>query len=462
VEVGPPRSLSAWASAAVFLIAALFACAANAYGVVPKGAGTWRYGTAQSLPYTSASDAATAAYGGCSYPYSCTNNWTCPHGAEGTAFIGSYGSIPARVHTCTRPWSQVGGPGGTHTFLVQAGLVPGVCPQDSAEASGQCICNTGFKAQGNSCVVINCQSVVDGLSASSLVWSGNSSRTCYQGCNVSCGVRGYQTATNTSSCSGQFVSTDSSSCQGASGGANSTGSDNGTGTNSVVCGPGKCPGTVNGTPVCVACTSTTQGPSTSASAPSAASSPPLPGAPPGAVTSDQQTTVSGGRVTVTTTYRDAGGNVVGETTEAQEEKSFCAENPNLQICKDSAISGSCDAVQCNGDAVQCAIAREQSRRNCEFFSPTGAAVDAGNDAVQGGTRPPGHPGATASQVSMTLASQLDQTDRLGGSCPGDVALPFFGASVALPLSTICPALQMAGQAIVAFCLLAAAFIVFRG
>ncbi|UXY14088.1 hypothetical protein N8I74_12240 [Chitiniphilus purpureus] len=44
---------------------------------------------------------------------------------------------------------------------------------------------------------------------------------------------------------------------------------------------------------------------------------------------------------------------------------FCKKSPNDEKCK-GAFSGSCDSgFLCKGDAVQCAIAREMHRRNCE-------------------------------------------------------------------------------------------------
>jgi hypothetical protein len=83
--------------------------------------------------------------------------------------------------------------------------------------------------------------------------------------------------------------------------------------------------------------------------------------------------------------------------------------------------------------------------------------------VQGGDRPTGHPGTLANTTSMQLSSVLDQTQRIGGSgCPSDIAVSVMGLSASIPLSTICGPLQTAGSVIVGFCLLAAAFIVFRG
>lgn len=43
---------------------------------------------------------------------------------------------------------------------------------------------------------------------------------------------------------------------------------------------------------------------------------------------------------------------------------LCKLHPDLNVCKNSQISGTCAQVSCDGDAIQCAIAREITNKNC--------------------------------------------------------------------------------------------------
>ncbi len=56
----------------------------------------------------------------------------------------------------------------------------------------------------------------------------------------------------------------------------------------------------------------------------------------------------------------------GKTEESQAD--FCKKNPDNELCKEvkSSFSGNCQMdYKCEGDAVMCAIAKEQHKRNCE-------------------------------------------------------------------------------------------------
>jgi len=53
--------------------------------------------------------------------------------------------------------------------------------------------------------------------------------------------------------------------------------------------------------------------------------------------------------------------------DSDKDKDFCKENPKLDSCKSSSFQGSCSAsFQCQGDAIQCAMAREQHVRGCQL------------------------------------------------------------------------------------------------
>jgi len=152
----------------------------------------------------------------------------------------------------------------------------------------------------------------------------------------------------------------------------------------------------------------------------------------------------------------------GQTTEKSdsENKGFCAQNPDLQICKDSTISGACETVTCTGDAVQCAIVKEQAKRNCELFDATSDQSELANLAIAGGLDGE-HPRANGQSISLSFPSIIDQTNLLGSSCPTDVAFSVGGSAMSLPLSQMCGPLQTLGSVLVGITMLAAAFIVFR-
>jgi hypothetical protein len=72
---------------------------------------------------------------------------------------------------------------------------------------------------------------------------------------------------------------------------------------------------------------------------------------------------------------------------------LCKQNPTLSICRQSSVSGACDAVTCTGDAIQCATLRAAAAMECRdkkdhddlAASPLGAlgaAAGAGNDPMK--------------------------------------------------------------------------------
>lgn len=225
----------------------------------------------------------------------------------------------------------------------------------------------------------------------------------------------------------------------------------------VACGANQCPGTVNGATICVPCKKTsTDGPSTSASSPTASASSPA-----GTSTSHSCDGVS---CTTTTITKDGSGNVIGQVDKTEDQASFCKENPQSPLCKPSAFGGACAATTCEGDAVACAIAADQYKRNCQWFDDPDAQQNAvvGNAAINGQLRPDGHPANDAEGVSVNFSSAIDQTDRLGSGCPADVSVNVAGKAVVMPFSSMCGNLQLVGSLMVGFCMFCAALIVFRG
>lgn len=166
--------------------------------------------------------------------------------------------------------------------------------------------------------------------------------------------------------------------------------------------------------------------------------------------------------TTTTTTTGPGGYTGTKTdTETQSEESFCKRNPADKQCvdKESSISGSCGAVTCTGDAIQCAMAREQARRNCQMFDDATPLSNIGNAAANGVAQPGDHPGANGSLVAFDLASRLESAPLFGtdGGCPADATV----GQWSIPFSRMCDSLHLLGVALKLFAYLVAAFIVFR-
>lgn len=126
----------------------------------------------------------------------------------------------------------------------------------------------------------------------------------------------------------------------------------------------------------------------------------------------------------------------------------------------SSFGGQCEAVTCDGDAIQCAIVRDQYKRACELMEKESAesqlyATNKGKDGNQTGELP--------GNETISLSGRIDTSDALGGgSCFGDLNITVWREPVTLPLSSLCQYLAMLGNILVAVSLLMAARIVTRG
>lgn len=201
----------------------------------------------------------------------------------------------------------------------------------------------------------------------------------------------------------------------------------------------------------------------------------------------QGTECTNGVCTTKTFVKDAGGTVVGAYTSTTPQTVFCSKNAGDPICvaqntgpsgKPGTGSGSggggsggtgegeaaptfggtCGAgFTCTGDAVQCAMARDQMLRNCKNFDDAASndpVVQAANAAA---SSPAGHP--INSGTSKSLA--FDQTNILSGSCPADVTVTVshFNA-VTLPFASLCTPATWLGNILVGITALSCLGIVF--
>lgn len=186
--------------------------------------------------------------------------------------------------------------------------------------------------------------------------------------------------------------------------------------------------------------------------------------------------------TVTTINRDVSGNVTGSgtTVTTQDKGKFCEKNPSAPQCKTPGsggsggkgsgdgddkdkgkFGGSCGAWTCEGDAVMCAIAKEQHKRACELYdakdSPEYKAY--GEKKSLTGKVTGDLEGNREIDIG-SIVSTADQFLGSGGSCPPDtqISVGRFG-SFAISWSLFCPWLALLGHVGVICSAIGAAFIV---
>lgn len=165
------------------------------------------------------------------------------------------------------------------------------------------------------------------------------------------------------------------------------------------------------------------------------------------------------KTTTTTTNNNTSSSSTTTKTESRED--YCKANANAKQCKgdeeqEGKFGGSCSAgFTCEGDALQCAIAKDQHKRNCQMFDDkTTESQLYDSEVAKGSNRDVTKdlPGNTEVDVSGKLSSE----DVLGGGrCIADLNVQVWRSSVSLPFSKICPSLGYLGWVLVAVCSLAA-------
>lgn len=151
-----------------------------------------------------------------------------------------------------------------------------------------------------------------------------------------------------------------------------------------------------------------------------------------------------------------------------------AKDPNK--CQGgSSISGDGDckvAIQCNGDAIQCAIVRQEKAARCadeEFRTVDDKKIqDLKNTLAGEFSGPEYEPIKATGENTHDLSKLLDTSGRFSKACPviPDVSFPWFGSTQTVSLSSVssdlCTYLQWFGYLLVAFAMRAAAEIIARG
>jgi hypothetical protein len=185
-------------------------------------------------------------------------------------------------------------------------------------------------------------------------------------------------------------------------------------------------------------------------------------------TVDKVTTASpsnGGGVTKEQTKETtptAGGAPGKETPDKpQEQVNFCKQNPNLAVCRESSVSGTCGQTACVGDAIQCATLRSAAAMECRERDAveelkrmpvrgSGQAIMDGADPQQGAID-----AMLKGEVIDLSRPNLDESGFLGGgSCFAPKNFMVAGRSVTVEFGIICDNIQP-----LRYVVLACAFIV---
>ena len=170
--------------------------------------------------------------------------------------------------------------------------------------------------------------------------------------------------------------------------------------------------------------------------------------------------------TTTTTVTSPNGTKTTTTdteTKEQGKGGFCEENPKSKVCGDgqeSNFQGTCDrGFTCEGDAIQCAIGKEQHKRSCELFvNKTAESELYDTEKDKKGNRTKDLEG----NETFDLNNRISSADLLGGGQGvQDLAITVAGSGITLPLSRINPYLAALGNVLLAVSFLIAVRIIGR-
>jgi len=403
--------------------------------------------------------------------------------------VDGYGcveQVKVTASNCERGWSYnmfspalfVGQTNGT--------MVPGApaCPLYSAEYGGSCYCADGYKqsSDGMSCVsdankqkCLAQSGVIDNYYTRPFS-SGATTEVCPAigpgaGCtakiiwDVTYSVNGVKFNSGESKYTGKTCSSSAASNAAAAAAqvpptAPTVPIDPGT---PGAPAPNPCPrntypGEVNGVSVCVPPSSSAPVVTTNTTTTTTPAPPGSPSSAPITNSTTNQTSCAGSTctTTTTTTTTPAGGDAPVTTTTTTEEAKddFCTKNPKSPQCIVGSFGGSCTAgFQCEGDAVQCAIANEIYSRNCKLIDSTSPESELYDQSkTQTGSVTGDLPGSESVTIGAT---SFDQTAHFASSGLADLILTVAGKDVTIKLSELNTWLQLLGNLGVAVTLLVA-------
>jgi hypothetical protein len=159
------------------------------------------------------------------------------------------------------------------------------------------------------------------------------------------------------------------------------------------------------------------------------------------------TTAADGTKTVTQTQNTGaatGGGSGKKDDPAADQNNLCKQNPDLAICKNSTVTGDCNAgvaaVACTGDAVQCATLRQVAVVACkqrqDDLDMKGSGMFAKGSGVVNGNDPDAASLPTVGNGSSVAVPSSLNTSGFGGAGAAfaDVSFTVQGKTFVLPLA----------------------------
>lgn len=335
------------------------------------------------------------------------------------------------------------------------------CPSNSTLSVTVCVCSSGFVESGSSCVDPNAAKCAAAKGGSDLFtdftsFPGVGSAFCpSDGAASSCAsvvTGGFGIVKNGAKVWTIDVEYSGSTCTPPTSGT--VGAE--TGCKGTV-------GTVNGVTVCSPPSdrNTVQSiKSTTATNPVDPASAPGSG---GSTATQEATTCTGSKcsTTTTTTTTPAGGGAATVTVKTEDvpKDDYCRDNPRAIMCLTSSFGGACaGGFTCEGDAVQCATAREIHTRNCRMFDQ-----DSPESLLYGTEK--NKAGSQVANENVAISSaNFDTSDAIGGSgaCITDKVVTVMGSPITIPFSGVCVHLAMLGNVLLTVSFLLAGRIFMRG
>lgn len=389
------------------------------------------------------------------------------------------------------------GPNGSpkHAYGLTEVFERGSCPDNSTKAGSSCTCNTGYVESGGRCVVKqsnSCEGLsafCQGLKGEKIVLEGKGSAT-PPGC-----ASDSQRPNCAQGCAGEAGGFDISYKNGY--GDQLTSQEYTlTGGTCTLPPPSDVPakkdsecagavGEVNGVRVCVPSKSSSGDKSSKETKNSDGTT----------TTTETKTTCDKGvcTTTTTTTNKDGSGSTTSSSSSSSSvsQSTYCATNKSSQVCastngdknpdpkdgtkkdsectgddckeKPNKFEGSCaGGFTCQGDAINCAIAKDQYQRSCSMNdtdNPFYKLFQSDPNKDKTGAVTDKLPG----NKNINIGDYIKDRDDFiaGGSCPADRTIDGPNWSVSIPYSKLCPYLEMMGNVVVICASIVAARIITR-
>jgi hypothetical protein len=173
-------------------------------------------------------------------------------------------------------------------------------------------------------------------------------------------------------------------------------------------------------------------------------------------------------VTVNSNTTNSSAGTPGKIDTPNDPGDICKQHPELTVCRNSSVSGTCGAIACAGDAIQCATLRAAAQMQCNQQADIDALkargeVATGNSILSGADPMAGQISdlVKGSEVDMS-APKLDQAGFVGGgACFPNKTFSVMGKSVTVDFTTVCSNIQPLRAVVMAVALIVSYLIVAR-